>query len=57
MTLDGLDIWQLTNNNFVAADSESRTHFSLNNDPNDQDSHKVRIITSETSHGNGPWHA
>ena len=35
----------------------SHISIALNNDPEAQDSYKVRIKMAEMSHGNGPWHA
>ena len=36
---------------------KSGISFALNNDPEVQDSCKVRIITAEMSYGNSPWHS
>ena len=57
MTLDDIDTWQSIYSQFVGADSKSYISFALNNNIEAQDRSKVRIITAEMSHGNGPWHA
>ena len=44
-------------NLFIGADFESGIRFALSDGPEAEDSYKVRIITAEMSHGNGPWHA
>ena len=57
MTFDDLDTWRVTYNQIVDADSESGMRLALTNDTEAQDGYKVRIITSEMSHGNGLWNA
>ena len=58
MTFDDFDTWRVIYSQSVSADSKSGISFALNNVPDAaQDSCKVRIITAEMSHGNGPWHA
>ena len=57
MTFADLDTWHAIYSQFVGADSKSAISFSVNNDSEAHHSCKVRIITAEMSHGNGPWHA
>ena len=57
MTFDDLDTWRVIYGQFEGVDSKSGINFALNNDPEAQDSCKVRIIRAEMSHGNGPWQA
>ena len=57
MNFDDLDTWRVIYSRFVGADSKSDISFAINNDPEAQDSCKVRIITAEMSQGNGPWKA
>ena len=45
------------NGQFVGADFNYDISSALNNDPEAQDSCKVRIITAEMSYENGPWHS
>ena len=47
MTFDDLDTWRVTYSQFVGADSKYGISFALNNDPEAQDSCKLRIITVE----------
>ena len=47
MTLDDLDTWRVIFSQFVGADSVSGIHFALNNDPEAQDSYKVRFGITE----------
>ena len=56
-TFDDLDTWLITYSQFVVADSKSDISFPLNNDPEGQDSCKIRIIMDEMSYENGPWHS
>ena len=55
MTFDNLDTWRIIYSQFVSAASKSGISFVPNNYPEAQDGCKVRIITTEMSHGNGPW--
>ena len=55
MAFDDLDTWRVIHRKFVVADSKSDISFALNNDPEAQDSCKVRIIIAEMSYENGPW--
>ena len=56
MTFDDLDTWRGIYSQFVGADSKSGISFAVKNDPEAQDSCKVKIISAEMSYGNGPWH-
>ena len=51
MTFDDLDTWQVIRSQFEGAESKSDISFFFLNDPEAQDSCKVRIITAEMSYG------
>ena len=62
MTLDDLDILGVLYSRFIGTDSLSGISFALNNDPEAQDSCKVRIITATGNNeprrrpiGHGLW--
>ena len=57
MTFDDLDTERVTYSQFGGADSTSSISFALNNDPEAQDSCKLKIITAEMSYGNGTWNS
>ena len=57
MPFDNLDTWRVINSQFVGTYSKSDICFAPHNEPEAQDSCKIRIITTEMSPGNGPWHA
>ena len=52
MTSDDFNTWRVVYKQFVGAASKYGISFSLNNDPEAQDSSKVRIMTAEMSHEN-----
>ena len=57
VTFDDLDTWLIIYNQVVVADSKSDISFAVNNDPEAQDSCKIRIIMDEMSYENDPWHS
>ena len=54
MNFDDFDSLWVTSSQFMGADSKSDINFALNNDPEAQDTCKVRIITAQMSQENGP---